>query len=539
MIYLGATIGKQIGDSCHETLIGDGPWEKTAGDDRTNALRHVGEMEGLSSSMRRKMAAAILSLSIAILLSGCGRREEAPDVTGLTPESYKELKEDGKGVATEETEEGDSFRAGLNGKCSCVAAEEGFEVTFFNGAHEIIFSECYPKEPTVRQVTDNIFEVRMSVGSSAVYVFYVDVVNAETSGTFFNPLLFGEHYVAHMEDGELILRDIFDDDALCMTISRDFTKTVNPMSAIIAIEMQDKNKITLSYYKGDNCEETSEILYIGKVQPWEGGFQIRESCLLSAEGQKGGTLEIPYGVTRTVDQPSADGCVRAVVGQYAARGDNVQYEEIILPETMVRIGDGSFNSTKIDRIIFPASLREIGTFAFRWAALDEVVMQGGLKTIGDGAFSDTSLMKVQLPDTLEYIGRWAFADTPLKEMEIPASVRYIGQGAFEHCGDLSKIVFEEGVSTIDCSFCDYSSVERLQFPESLSVLEGSGFFIPSLKRIYIPKGTTVIDDEKFFRAFVTYGVPVVVYGQSGSRAEEVADAWGMEFVEVASGDEMP
>ena len=446
--------------------------------------------------MRRKMAAAILSLSMAILLSGCGRREEAPDVTGLTPESYKEPKED-------------------------------------------IFSECYPKEPTVRQVTDNVFEVRMSVGSSATYVFYVDAVHAEKSVTFFNPLLFGERYVAHMEDGELILRDVFDDDSLCMTISRDFTKTANPMSAIIAIEMQDKNKIMLSYYKGDNREETSEIVYIDKVQPWEGGFQIRGSCLFSAEGQKGGTLEIPYGVTRTVDQPSADGCVRAVVGQYAARGDNVQYEEIILPETMVRIGDGSFNSTKIDRIVFPASLREIGTFAFRWAVLDEVVMQGGLKTIGDGAFSDTSLMQVQLPDTLEYIGRWAFADTPLKEIEIPASVCYIGQGAFEHCGDLSKIVFEEGVTTIDCSFCDYSSVERLQFPESLSVLEGSGFFIPSLKRIYIPKGTTVIDDEKFFRAFVTYGVPVVVYGQSGSRAEEVADAWGMEFVEVESGDEMP
>lgn len=71
------------------------------------------------------------------------------------------------------------------------------------------------------------------------------------------------------------------------------------------------------------------------------------------------------------------------------------------------------------------------------------------------------------------------------------------------------------------------------------MLEGSEFFIPTLKRIYIPKGTNVIDDEKFFRAFVTYEVPLVVYGQSGSRAEEVADAWEMEFVEVASGDEMP
>ncbi len=271
----------------------------------------------------------------------------------------------------------------------------------------------------------------------------------------------------------------------------------------------------------------------------EGDFQIRGSCLLSARGKEGGTLEIPYGVTRTADNPSADGYVRAVVRQYVAYGSNVQYEEIILPETMVRLGDGSFNSTKIDRIVLPLSLREIGVFAFRWAILGEVNLSEGLKIIDDGAFSDASLIQINLPDTLEFIGKWAFADTSLKEIEIPGSVCYIDQGVFEHCDNLTDIVFEEGVSTVNIDFCSYSSLERLQFPESLSVLEGSEFFIPSLKRIYIPKGTNVIDNEKFFRAFVTYEVPVVVYGQSGSRAEEVADAWGMEFVEAADGDEMP
>ncbi|MDE7253479.1 MAG: leucine-rich repeat domain-containing protein [Acetatifactor sp.] len=271
----------------------------------------------------------------------------------------------------------------------------------------------------------------------------------------------------------------------------------------------------------------------------EGGFQIRGSCLISARGKKERTLEIPYGVTRTVERPSANGYVHAVVGQNIASIDNTRYDEIILPETVVRLGQGSFNHTKIDRIVLPSSLREIGIFAFRSAILDEVVLPEGLKVIELAAFSDTSLKQVKLPDTLEFIGRCAFSDTPLTEIEIPASVRYIDTGAFEHCSNLSDIRFEEGVSTVSIGFCDYSGLERLQFPESLSVLEGSEFFIPSLKRIYIPKGTSVIDDEKFFRAFVTYEVPVVIYGQRGSRAEEVANAWGMEFVEVASGEEMP
>ncbi|MDE7223158.1 MAG: leucine-rich repeat domain-containing protein [Acetatifactor sp.] len=67
----------------------------------------------------------------------------------------------------------------------------------------------------------------------------------------------------------------------------------------------------------------------------EGDFRIRGSCLISARGNERGSLEIPYGVTRTIDNPSASGYVRAVVGQYMAYGDNIQYEEIILPETMV------------------------------------------------------------------------------------------------------------------------------------------------------------------------------------------------------------
>lgn len=270
------------------------------------------------------------------------------------------------------------------------------------------------------------------------------------------------------------------------------------------------------------------------------GFQIRGSCLISARGNEGGTLEIPYGVTRTVDKPSASGYVPAVVGQYMVYGhDNIQYEEIILPETVVRLGEGSFNRTKIDRIVLPSSLREIGIFAFHGAILDEVILPEGLKIIDDWAFGGSSLMQVKLPDTLEIIKRGAFVDTSLTEIEIPASVCYVDFDAFGYCDNLSDITFEEGVSTVDIGLCNYSGLERLQFPESLSVLEGKEFFIPSLKRIYIPEGTSVIDDEKFFRAFVTYEVPVVVYGQSGSRAEEVADAWGMEFVEVASGDEMP
>ncbi len=39
--------------------------------------------------------------------------------------------------------------------------------------------------------------------------------------------------------------------------------------------------------------------------------------------------------------------------------------------------------------------------------------------------------------------------------------------------------------------------------------------------------------------FQKYGNIVTVYGQEGSRAEEVAKAYGMKFVSVNNGNEMP
>lgn len=156
--------------------------------------------------------------------------------------------------------EPDSGEAASDSPYSCVAVEDGFELTFYSSTNEVIFSEWYPKEQAISQVTENIFEIRISVGSPAAYVYYFDIENAEESETFFNPLLIGDRYVAYMEDGKLILQDIFHEDSLYIKISRDFTQTADPMSAIIAIEMQDDGTIALSYYKGEDYEETSEVI---------------------------------------------------------------------------------------------------------------------------------------------------------------------------------------------------------------------------------------------------------------------------------------
>lgn len=206
-----------------------------------------------------KKSFLVLNIGIAMLLVIIIRSIESKkieDSCGVEPNTECSM----ESMENEQIEESRGIEQ--NNRYMCIAVEEGFEVTFFDSTHEIIFSECYPMEPAINQVADNVFEVSISVGSPATYVFYIDMVNAEISETFFNPLFIEARYIAYMEDSELILRDVFNDDLLCMAISRDFTKTANPMSAIISVKMQDKNTIKLSYYKGDNYEETSEIITI-------------------------------------------------------------------------------------------------------------------------------------------------------------------------------------------------------------------------------------------------------------------------------------
>ena len=146
-------------------------------------------------------------------------------------------------------------------------AEGECELLLYDREGKIVFSETYPQElrnhSGVNETTENILEIWLSVGSPAVYKYYFNKESAEISDTFFNPELVGDFYIAYMEDNNLIVRDIFHEDLFSMTIVRDFTGTADPMSAVISIEMADSENIILTYYKGEDYTETSEIIEIG------------------------------------------------------------------------------------------------------------------------------------------------------------------------------------------------------------------------------------------------------------------------------------
>lgn len=157
---------------------------------------------------------------------------------------------------------------------SCVKVEDGYEVVLYGASGEVVFSMEFPIEPGICQVTEDIFEISVSVGSPASYVFWYDTKGARMSETYFNPVLVGNQYVAYMENSEeLVLRDLFHEGLLEMKIARDFSQTANYISAVVQIEMADSENIILTYLQGSDYTEVSETIRL------ENGTSRKDSCL--------------------------------------------------------------------------------------------------------------------------------------------------------------------------------------------------------------------------------------------------------------------
>lgn len=138
---------------------------------------------------------------------------------------------------------------------------KGHRLTLYDKEHGEILSESYPKDTWIAGVSEDVLEIVISVGSPARYTFYFNRETAEISDTFFNAKLFGDKYIAYMEDRTLILSDIFKEGILYQEITRDFSETADPMSAIISVEMIDSENIRLEYYRGEEFAVEEEIIW--------------------------------------------------------------------------------------------------------------------------------------------------------------------------------------------------------------------------------------------------------------------------------------
>lgn len=214
-------------------------------------------------------------------------------------------------------------------------------------------------------------------------------------------------------------------------------------------------------------------------------------------------------------------------------------KEINLPDTLHYIGDYAFYGCEnIQEIIIPHNVAYIGYLAFPLKGLKKIINKSPrFKVIGDllfdeeqrrlikyfgsettinmpdcvtdvtGAFAGCADVEgVSLPNGLLSIGQRTFMDcSHLKNITIPNNVKEIGDSAFEGCKSLEKLVIPEGVKIIRnrCFECCIN-LRYVVLPDSIELIEDDIFGLHywgkeciSLKHIFIPVGTK----EKFLQYF--------------------------------------
>ena len=160
------------------------------------------------------------------------------------------------------------------------------------------------------------------------------------------------------------------------------------------------------------------------------------------------------------------------IGEYAF-ASNKGITDIVIPETVCRIGGNSFCNTNIKDLVLPDSITEIG----------------------DGAFSYCTLLSsIKLPNNLQRIGKDAFKGANLKDIIIPESVEYISNATFKDCTSLSSVKLPQRIKSIGNEAFMNTQLIFLDIPESIDIIGYKAFSGIETIRVH-SKPFTICEDS--------------------------------------------
>lgn len=134
--------------------------------------------------------------------------------------------------------------------------------------------------------------------------------------------------------------------------------------------------------------------------------------------------------------------------------------------------------------------------------IENILLPQSLIAIGQKAFRYNVFKNIELPDSVQYIGDEAFMDCDNWECErlsLPMDLRFMGTRAFRNCCKIKAVVFNENIKVIhSMAFQNCTSFEWAYIPNTVEEI-GSGIFdgCTNLSHIYIPIGSRELF-ERFF-----------------------------------------
>lgn len=224
-----------------------------------------------------------------------------------------------------------------------------------------------------------------------------------------------------------------------------------------------------------------DIVEAQEQKNWDKMGKLLESAI-----REDGTLAIPEGVTHLPE---------------AILKDNWDIKKLVLPSTMLKIGNAGFLGCKnLESVEFNTGLEFIGQRSFENTGLVSADIPLTVKNIASSAFSLTNMREVFLHEGLESIGAKAFEETMLVSVDVPSTVKSIGTSAFAKCAYLKEITLREGLEVLDHKALEYcTALENICIPSTVRGIEDALFYgCENLKNVNLGRGISYISGHAFY-----------------------------------------
>ena len=230
------------------------------------------------------------------------------------------------------------------------------------------------------------------------------------------------------------------------------------------------------------------------------------------------------------------------IGEYAFRYMN-NLKEISIPDSVTVLGsEALFRTPSLTALRIPAGVTEIGSDCFGWCSKLKTIeidpenpvyeMRGSLlvnkKENMVCYHLDVDTGTVEVPEGIESLQAAAFQDSlRVKEIIIPDTVKSIGRNAFAYCPAMTAVRLPNGLQTIESFTFQYcKTLKSVTIPEGVTEIGICAFeSCSALTEVIIPASVTNIDATAFTKCN-----RVVCKVVEGSYAQKFCEKNGIKFV---------
>ena len=181
-------------------------------------------------------------------------------------------------------------------------------------------------------------------------------------------------------------------------------------------------------------------------------------------------------------------------------------KNIVLPQTLITIGESAFGNSDITQIIIPNSVTTIGNKLFQnCTSLKSITINSPLTEIVQSMFEGcTALTAFDILESITTISDNAFAGSGLIDITLPRSVSSVGKSVFKDCTSLNSVAFgsDSQLSIIGQSmFEGCAALSDIDIPESITTISEKAFAESGMTGITIPSAVLIVGSSAFKDCF--------------------------------------